>query len=143
MHDTEPRTDHRIRSPLPARRALVVDDNVDNAESLAMLLRLHGDDVRTAHSGVEALEIGEQFHPQIVLLDIGMPQMNGYETCRALRERAWGRSALVIAQTGWNQTEDRESARQAGFDAHLVKPVEFGALSELLSALTADRDQAQ
>ncbi|MDT3680547.1 MAG: response regulator [Burkholderiaceae bacterium] len=121
------------------RRALVVDDNADNAESLAMLMRLHGDDVRTAHNGVDALEIGECFQPQIVLLDIGMPRMNGYETCRALRERTWGRTAIVIAQTGWGQTEDRQRALQAGFDAHLVKPIEFATLTELLATLDAER----
>ncbi len=121
------------------RRALVVDDNADNAESLALLMRLHGDDVRTAHNGLDALEIGERFQPEIVLLDIGMPQMNGYETCRALRARGWGRDAIVIAQTGWGQAEDRQRAVQAGFDAHLVKPIEFGALSELLDVLEASR----
>lgn len=120
--------------PRPSRRALVVDDNVDNVESLALLLRLHGDEVRTAHNGVEALEVGDRFQPEIVLLDIGMPELNGYETCRALRERAWGRNAIVIAQTGWGETEDCKRAMQAGFDAHLVKPVEFVALTELLAA---------
>ncbi len=104
-----------------------------------MLMRLHGDDVRTAHNGVDALEIGECFQPQIVLLDIGMPRMNGYETCRALRERTWGRTAIVIAQTGWGQTEDRQRALQAGFDAHLVKPIEFATLTELLATLDAER----
>jgi len=121
------------------RRALVVDDNADNAESLALLMRLHGDEVRTAHNGVEALEIGECFRPQVVLLDIGMPRMNGYETCRALRERAWGRMAIVIAQTGWGQAEDRQRALQAGFNAHLVKPIEFATLTELLASLDAER----
>ncbi len=141
VHDSEPRTNDLACASRPARRALVVDDNADNAESLAMLLRLHGDDVRTAHNGIEALEIGDCFRPQIVLLDIGMPQMNGYETCRALRERSWGRSAIVIAQTGWGQNEDRLRALQSGFDAHLVKPIEFVALSELLAALDAERDR--
>ncbi len=125
--------------PRPARRALVVDDNTDNAESLALLLRLHGDEVRTAYNGIEALEVADRFRPDIVLLDIGMPKMNGYETCRALRGRAWGRDLIVIAQTGWGQNEDRERALQAGFDAHLVKPVEFVALTELLAALEARR----
>lgn len=123
----------------PARRALVVDDNVDNAESLGLLLRLHGDEVRTAHNGVEALEVGDVFRPEIVLLDIGMPRMNGYETCRLLRLRAWGREAIVIAQTGWGQSEDRQRALAAGFDAHLVKPVEFVALTELLAMLEVRR----
>jgi CheY-like chemotaxis protein len=131
-----PRSIARASTAAPHRRALVVDDNADNAESLALLMRLHGDDVRTAHNGVEALEIGECFRPQIVLLDIGMPQMNGYETCRALRERSWGREAIVIAQTGWGQTEDRQRTLQAGFDAHLVKPIEFVVLAELLATLT-------
>ncbi|HEY0878699.1 MAG TPA: response regulator [Zeimonas sp.] len=117
----------------------MVDDNADNAESLALLLRLHGDEVRTAHDGIEALEVGDAFRPEIVLLDIGMPGMNGYETCSALRERSWGRDAIVIAQTGWGQIEDRQRALKAGFDAHLVKPVEFVALTELLAALDAQR----
>lgn len=126
-----------VRAPIPGslRRSLVVDDNPDNAESLALLMRMHGDDVRTAHDGLAALEIGERFQPQVILLDIGMPQMNGYETCRALRERDWGREAIVIAQTGWGQPEDRERALQAGFDAHLVKPIEFVALTELLATI--------
>lgn len=122
-----------------ARRALVVDDNADNAESLAVLLHLHGYEVRTAHNGVEALEIGECFHPRIVLLDIGMPRMNGYEACRALRGRPWGREAIVVAQTGWNQSEDRRRSAQAGFDAHLVKPIEFVELAELLASLEQQR----
>lgn len=139
MPHTERRPNACVSTSRPARRALVVDDNVDNAESLALLMRLYGDDVRTAHNGIEALELGECFRPEIVLLDIGMPRMNGYETCRALRERAWGREAIVIAQTGWGQTEDRQRALQAGFDAHLVKPIEFVALAELLAALEAQR----
>ncbi|MCO5100218.1 MAG: response regulator [Burkholderiaceae bacterium] len=127
-----------VRASIPGsvqRRALVVDDNRDNAESLALLLRMQGDDVRTAHDGIAALEIGERFRPQIVLLDIGMPKMNGYETCREMRERAWGRDAIVIAQTGWGEPEDHARAMQAGFDAQLVKPIEFTALTELLATI--------
>ncbi len=139
MTQAHPEQDPSAAKRRPARRALVVDDNVDNAESLALLLRLHGDEVRTAHDGVEALELAEQFQPEIVLLDIGMPRMNGYETCRALRTRCWGRNAIVIAQTGWGAIEDRERALLAGFDAHLVKPVEFVALTELLAVLEAQR----
>lgn len=122
-----------------ARRTLVVDDNPDNAESLALLMRLHGDEVETAHDGLEAIEIAERFRPDVVLLDIGMPKMNGYETCRTLRERPWGRHAIIVAQTGWGQNEDRERAQLAGFDAHLVKPIEFVALTEMLAALDASR----
>ena len=139
MTPAHPHQDSSAEKRRPSRRALVVDDNIDNAESLALLLRLHGDEVRTAHDGIEALELGDRFQPEIVLLDIGMPRMNGYETCRALRMRAWGRNAIVIAQTGWGATEDRDCALQAGFDAHLVKPVEFVALTELLAALEGQR----
>jgi len=112
VNETGTRPDVRASNRGFPRRALVVDDNRDNTESLALLLRMHADDVRTAHDGVAALELGERFRPQVILLDIGMPLMNGYETCRAMRERARGRDAIVIAQTGRSQPEDHERARQ-------------------------------
>lgn len=138
MPQNEPRPNACASAPRPARRALVVDDNVDNAESLALLMRLHGDDVRTAHNGLEALEIGDCFRPEIVLLDIGMPRMNGYEVARRVRERAEA-PIVLVALTGWGQASDRERASHAGFDHHLVKPVAPEELLALLGGREAKR----
>ncbi len=120
-----------------ARRVLVVDDNRDAAASLAMVLSLWGNDTRTAHDGLEALELAEAFRPEVILLDIGLPRLNGYDTCRRMRERPWGKDAFMIATTGWGQEEDRRRAREAAFDHHLVKPVDLVALQELLRELPA------
>jgi signal transduction histidine kinase len=117
----------------PQRRILVVDDNVDSAESLAMVLRVTGHQVRTAHDGAEALEVAAQFAPEIVLLDIGLPKMNGYEVARVLRSRYPDRDILIVALTGYGQEEDRRRSREAGFDHHLVKPVQPAVLKPLLS----------
>jgi len=114
-------------------RILVVDDNKDSADTLAMLLRLKGNDVRTAHDGVEALEVSEQFQPEIVLLDIGLPKLNGYDVARRIRQRPWGQDALLIALTGWGNDEDRRLSQEAGFNFHIVKPVDLAALEELLA----------
>ncbi|MGH8328531.1 MAG: hybrid sensor histidine kinase/response regulator, partial [Steroidobacteraceae bacterium] len=114
-------------------RILVVDDNHDAAQSLALLLGMDGHEVRTAGDGLEALEVAEEFHPQVALLDIGMPKLDGYETARRLRTRPWAAGTLLFALTGWGLEEDRERARQAGFDRHLVKPVDPEALTQLLS----------
>jgi CheY-like chemotaxis protein len=119
--------------PVPARRVLVVDDNVDAADSLALLLKLTGQEVRVAHDGPTALLVAEAFRPQVVLLDIGMPGMDGYEVARRLRGQPEGRSALVVALTGWGQDHDRRRSAEAGFDHHLVKPVEPDALGKLLA----------
>lgn len=113
---------------------LLVDDNKDSAESLAMLLRLKGNDIRTAHDGVEALEIAETFHPEIVLLDIGLPKLNGYDVARRIRQQPWGRDVLLIALTGWGNDEDRRLSQEAGFNFHIVKPVDLAALEELLAS---------
>jgi len=115
-----------------ARRVLVVDDNRDAADTLALLLELMGHVTRTAHDGPAALEAARAFEPDIVLLDIGLPHMNGYEVCRKLRESPWGREAFVVALTGWGQAEDQRNASEAGFDRHLVKPVEEELLQKVL-----------
>lgn len=125
------------KPPLPAahtggRRILVVDDNVDSASSLAMMLKAMGNDVRTANDGVEAVETAEAFGPDLVLLDIGMPRMNGFEACRRIREQAWGNRVTIVALTGWGQEEDKRRSQEAGFDDHLVKPVDPAALERLL-----------
>jgi CheY-like chemotaxis protein len=116
----------------PPRRVLVVDDNRDAADTLALLLELMGHQTRTAHDGLQALEAGADFEPEIVLLDIGLPRMNGYEVCRKLRDQPWGRGAFVVALTGWGQAEDQRNASEAGFDRHLVKPVEEELLQKVL-----------
>jgi len=105
------------------QRILVADDNHDAAEALSLQLRLAGHEVRTAHDGVEALALAEAFEPDIVLLDLGMPKMDGYEVARRVRMRPGGRRMKLIALTGWGQQQDRDRTSAAGFDAHLVKPV--------------------
>jgi CheY-like chemotaxis protein len=118
-----------------ARRILVVDDNKDSADSLAMVLKMSGHDAHTAHDGLEAVEAAATFKPDVMLLDIGLPKLNGYEVARRIREQPWGKAIMLIALTGWGQNEDRRKSREAGFDAHLVKPVDHAALSKLLAEL--------
>jgi len=121
--------------PGASYRILVVDDNEDATESLTMLLKLSGHETRSAFDGKRALEIAENFRPQVVLLDIGLPGLNGYDVARHLRAQGWGQEALLVALTGWGQEEDRRLSREAGFDAHLVKPVDYSQLVDLLSRL--------
>jgi CheY-like chemotaxis protein len=116
----------------PRARVLIVDDNRDGAQGLAMMLDLEGHEVRTAADGLEALAIAEEFQPQVVLLDIGMPGIDGYETARRLRTRPWAQSTRLFAQTGWGQEDDKRRARSAGFDRHLVKPIDPEELNRLL-----------
>jgi CheY-like chemotaxis protein len=117
------------------RRILVVDDNVDAAESLAMLLRMEGHDVRVAHDGPAALTTVDADPPDLVFLDIGMPVMNGYDVAQRLRRRPGLENLLLVAMTGWGQEEDRRRSQEAGFDHHLVKPVEPDALHKLLAGM--------
>jgi CheY-like chemotaxis protein len=122
-----------------AYRILVVDDNQESADSLATLLQIHGHATFVAYDGLEALAAAEQLRPEVVLLDIGLPKLNGYEVCRRIRERPLGKRMVLIALTGWSQEEDRRKSREAGFDAHLVKPVDLSALLKLLGSLHARR----
>jgi CheY-like chemotaxis protein/nitrogen-specific signal transduction histidine kinase len=122
----------------PALRVLVVDDNVDSADSMALLLSLDGHEVRTAFDGSSALTEAAEFQPRAVLLDIGLPGMDGYEVARRLRELPGLRDVLMIAITGYGQQDDRARSKAAGFDHHLVKPVDPEHLSRLLSSLTQD-----
>jgi signal transduction histidine kinase len=134
-----PEESRRDPSTLPVigpSRILVVDDHLDAVEALSMQLQVAGHDVRTANDGVEAMTMGETFQPQVVLLDLGMPRMDGYETARSMRRRQWGSRALIIAVTGWAQPYDRQKTSEAGFDAHLVKPV---SEVELFQAIAAGR----
>jgi signal transduction histidine kinase len=116
-------------------RILLADDNRDALDSLATLLQCDGHEVHTAGDGAEALEVAAQCRPDVVLLDIGMPKLDGYEVARRIRAEPWGKSAVLIALTGWGQDEDRRRSREVGFDSHLVKPLDPDALSTLLQRL--------
>jgi signal transduction histidine kinase len=118
-------------------RVLVVDDNRDAAKLLSRLLSLHGNVTLTAFDGLEALDAGPTFKPNVVLLDIGLPKLNGYDTARKIRESTWGSNITLIALTGWGNPEDRRRSAEAGFDGHLVKPVEFDQLTTLLGQVSA------
>src|SRR6185437_110060 len=113
--------------------------NRDSADLFALFLRLMGNDVRTAYDGVRAVEEAERFTPDAVLLDIGMPRLNGEDACRRMRATPWGKSAVLIAVTGWDHEENRRRILDAGFDAHLVKPVDPSEVSELLASLLGTR----
>jgi PAS domain S-box-containing protein len=126
-------------SAAPGLRVLVTDDNVDAAYSMAAMLEIMGHEVEMAHDGLQALEQLSVFHPDVLLLDIGMPNLNGYETCRRLRQLPEGETIHVIALTGWGQEEDQRRSREAGFDQHLVKPVEPAVLERLLAGLAPIR----
>jgi PAS domain S-box-containing protein len=123
---------HGRPAPRAGRRVLVADDNRDAADSLGLILGMGGHEVRVAHGGREALELAAAFRPDVVLLDIGMPDLNGYETARALRAAPGGERLELIALTGWGHPDDKRRAAEAGFDRHLTKPVDPGELEELL-----------
>jgi signal transduction histidine kinase/CheY-like chemotaxis protein len=115
-------------------RVLIADDNRDAADSIGLLLQLEGHEVFVAHSGNEAIALGRLHRPDVVILDIGMPDIDGYEVARLARREAWGEHAYLVALTGWGQTDDKESARAAGFDRHLTKPAAPDVVSELITA---------
>jgi PAS domain S-box-containing protein len=142
IEEAAPRPEVTGATPLLAvtRRILIVDDNEDGAATLAMLLQLSGHETHEAHDGLQAFEAAERLRPDAVLLDIGLPKLNGYEVCRRIRKEPWGRSMVLVALTGWGQAEDRHRSREAGFDAHLVKPVDPNALLKLLAPPPSDRD---
>jgi PAS domain S-box-containing protein len=129
---------------LPGARCKIVvaDDNKDAVDSLAMMLRALGHEVRTAKDGQEAIEATATFRPDVVLLDIGMPKLNGYEAARRIREEPWGKQVTLIALTGWGQDEYRQRSREAGFDHHLVKPPDSSELLEILSAVSRVHDRS-
>jgi PAS domain S-box-containing protein len=124
-------------TPRAARslRVLVADDNEDAANSLGALLRMMGHDARVAYDGEEAIELAELFRPEVLLLDIGMPKMNGHDVAREVRGRPWGGNATLIALTGYGQAEDKRRTRDAGFDHHIVKPADINALERLIATL--------
>jgi PAS domain S-box-containing protein len=127
--------------PKPATkcRILIVDDNEDSADSLAMLLKIKGYEVETAYDGVQAVEAAGTLRPNVVLLDIGMPKLNGYDACWRIRQQPWGQGMFLIALTGWGQEEDRRRTEEAGFNQHMVKPVDPAALMKLLASLSVQQ----
>jgi PAS domain S-box-containing protein len=126
-----------------ARRILVVDDYGESADTLADLLRLDGNEVEIAHDGFEALEAAANFRPTVVLLDVAMPKLNGYDAARKIREQPWGKKMVLIAVTGWGQARDRQRSREAGFDAHLTKPVDYPVLVRMLAEFSSGEDEPQ
>jgi CheY-like chemotaxis protein len=115
------------------RRVLIVDDNADALASLGMVVRALGSETFDAHDGLEAVESASNLRPDVILMDIGMPKLNGYDAARRIRQQPWGRDVLMVATTGWGKEEDRQQSKEAGFDFHLVKPIELGAVQELLA----------
>jgi PAS domain S-box-containing protein len=128
-----------VEPQVTPRRVLVVDDNRDSAEMMAMLLGFSGHEIRLAHDGLEAVEQAAAFQPHVVLLDIGLPKLNGYEVAQRIRQQAGPQPALV-ALTGWGQDEDRRRSSAAGFDAHLVKPVDHDVLSKVIAEIPLKDD---
>jgi PAS domain S-box-containing protein len=124
--------------PIARHRILVVDDNRDAAISLAMILNKMGNETQTAHDGHEAVDVAAAFKPDVILLDIGMPKLNGHEACRRIREQPWGKNVVIVACTGWGQEEDKRRSQEAGFSFHMVKPVDPAALENLLAGLRTE-----
>jgi signal transduction histidine kinase len=121
--------------PSVARRILVADDNRDSAMSLAIMLELMGNETQTSHDGLEALDAAAKFRPDVVMLDIGMPKLNGYDTAQRIRQQPWGKNLVLVALTGWGQEVEKRRSLEAGFDFHIVKPVDPAALEKLLAGL--------
>jgi len=139
MRERAARSTARPGEPAPSLRVLVADDNRDGADSCATLLELSGHTVFTAYNGREAFEAAEQLRPDVALLDIGMPELNGYEVAHKIRGQRWGSSIVLIAITGWGQEEDRRNALAAGFDHHLAKPIDPNQLDAVLRSVAQER----
>lgn len=130
-----PITEKSIPLLVISQRILVIEDNVDAAESLALLLEFSGHTTRSAHNGITGIQIAEEFNPDVILLDIGLPDINGYQVAQQIRQKSWGKNIFLIAATGWGQDKDRELAKDAGFDKHLTKPINYQQLNSLLQKL--------
>jgi len=142
MDTVQPMSAPTPKPDQPGFRILVVDDNHDSALSLAMMLSIMGHETRTANDGESAVTTAESFLPDVVLLDIGLPKLNGYEVAQRIRGQAWGKAMFLIAVTGWGQEEDRQRSAEVGLDVHMVKPVEPAALERLLATLAQNRKGA-
>lgn len=132
MENDEPASTSETGAP---HRVLIVDDNSDAASTLGMLIEMLGHQVATANSGREALALGADLKPQMIFLDLGMPEMDGFATAAKIREQAWGETTIIVALSGWGQDEDKRKTEAAGFNHHLVKPAELGQLQKLLAQL--------
>ena len=126
---------NNINSASGGNNILVIDDNVDAAFTLQMLLKLKGYQVEIRHDGHEAIAAAESLRPEVILLDISMPGMSGYEVCKQIREQEWGKTIVIVALTGFGKEEDKKRTQEAGFDAHLVKPVDLQTLMDVLNQL--------
>ena len=138
LNSTAPAVDPPVAIETAANgrlRVLIVDDNRDNVESLRLLLVLMGHNVRVALEGLEGINVANEFRPDVVLLDIGMPNLDGHEVCRRIRACDWGRDMVLVAQTGWGQEEDRRRTQAAGFDYHLVKPIDHASLTAVFAKI--------
>jgi CheY-like chemotaxis protein len=134
-NEGEMKVTENVDAPVPIRRnILIADDNQDALESLALMLRMEGHEVVCASDGEEALALADLRRPEIVVLDVGMPKLDGCEVARRIRAASWGRGAVLVALTGWGQDVDRKRSRDAGFDMHLVKPVDPATLCDMLVA---------
>jgi CheY-like chemotaxis protein len=118
------------------RRVLIVDDNADALASLGMVVRALGSETFDAHDGLEAVESAGNLRPDVILMDIGMPRLNGYDAARRIRREPWGHNMLMVATTGWGKEEDRRRSKEAGFDLHMVKPIDISAVQEILASPT-------
>ena len=121
----------------------MVDDNKDSAASLSALLELAGHRADIANDGLEGVRLAEKIRPEVILMDIGMPKLNGYDAARRIRAQEWGKEITLIAVSGWGQESDRTKSKAAGFDAHLVKPVEYSALVKILADISATHSPAE
>ncbi len=139
-HISSPTAAMPTNGKTPQHRVLIVDDNRDSARTMALMLQLKGHETQTAHDGLEAVAAAEDFRPTFVLLDIGLPKLNGLEVARKLRAQPWGRDIFLAAMTGWGQDDDRRKSTEAGFNAHLVKPADFTTLTELFAKHNATAD---
>jgi PAS domain S-box-containing protein len=131
---------HTEITPVRGRRVLVADDFPESAATLARLLRQDGNEVQIAQNGLDAFDVAERFRPDVIVLDIAMPKLNGYEVARKIREQSWGEDMVLIALTGWGQKQDRQRTQEAGFDAHLTKPVNYDAIMEILVKLATSKE---
>jgi CheY-like chemotaxis protein len=136
-----PRPEPTVSEPTTtsARRILVVDDNRVSADSLARLLKLTGNETHTAYDGLEGVQAAATLRPDVVLLDIGLPKLNGYEVARRIREQPWGKTMVMVALTGWGQEEDRRKSSESGFNGHMVKPIDHAELMKLLASLSSEQ----
>jgi CheY-like chemotaxis protein len=125
------------------RKVLIVDDNQEAAITLSIVVRMFGSEVRTAGDGQEGIQAAAEFLPDVILMDLRMPGMNGYEAVRHIRRQSWGEQMLIVALTGWGQDEDRQRTREAGFDHHLVKPVESSELQKVLETVATSAGAAR